>query len=193
MDFTALNKQRKFILIAAAIGVISIFLPWISISGYGLGYSINGFHSYGIVVFLGFAAAGIVAILGDQTKSFDKAMWLVELVAGAAAVLFTILFMTDLAGTGSFGAGYGIGLWIGLLASAGVLVSAWLLKSPEDNLKDGFDSLKTKVTAATNANATASAGPGGTSKVDELEKLIKLKQEGKISEEEYQQLKSKIL
>ena len=32
MNFQTMNKQRKFVLIAAAIGVISMFLPWISIS-----------------------------------------------------------------------------------------------------------------------------------------------------------------
>ena len=31
MNFQTMNKQRKFVLIAAAVGVISMFLPWISI------------------------------------------------------------------------------------------------------------------------------------------------------------------
>ncbi len=189
MDFATLNKQRKFILIAAAIGIISIFLPWLSFSG----LSINGFHSYGILVFIGFAGAGVVAVLGDQTKAVDKAMWMAELIAGAISLLFTIIYITSIPDIGGFGMGYGIGLWIALVASVGVLGSAWFLKSPEDNLQGGFDSLKTKVVTAANSNTIATSAPAKSSKVEELEKLIKLKEEGKISEEEYQELKSKLI
>ena len=32
MNFQTMNKQRKFVLIAAAVGVISMFLPWVSVS-----------------------------------------------------------------------------------------------------------------------------------------------------------------
>jgi hypothetical protein len=189
MDFATLNKQRKFILIAAVLGVISIFLPWLSFSG----LSISGFHSYGILVFIGFAGAGVVAVLGDQTKAVDKGMWMAELIAGAISLLFTIIYIMSIPDIGGFGMGYGIGLWIALIASIGVLGSAWFLKSPEDSLQGGFDSLKTKVATAANSNTTTTSSPTNSSKVEELEKLIKLKEAGKISEEEYQELKSKIL
>ena len=193
MDFTTLNKQRKFALIAAVVGIISIFLPWISVSGLGLSISENGFHSYGVMVFLGFIGAAVLTIIGDQTKPLDKTMWFVELIAGAIALIFTLIFMSSLSGAESVGAGYGIGLWLSILASIGVLTSAWLLKSPEDSLQDSFESLKTKVTSAANSNTYGSSSNVGTSNVTELERLIKLKEEGKISEEEYQVMKSKIL
>src|ERR1022692_624718 len=130
MDFATLNKQRKFTLIAAVVGIISIFLPWIAVSGLGLSISENGFHSYGVIVLIGFIGAGILAIMGDQTKPLDKAMWFVELIAGAIALIFTLIFMSTLSGAESVGAGYGIGLWLSILASIGVLASAWLLRSP---------------------------------------------------------------
>jgi len=188
MNFQTMSKQRKFILIAAAIGVISIFLPWITIGVFGVSNSINGFRSYGIVVFLAFAVAIVINILGDQTKTLDQTMWMVALAAGVVAVLFTILFYTDLNG------GYGVvdpgfGLWLALIAAAGVLGSAWLYKNPSDNLKSGFDSIKKSMPASTNHPTTTS----NTSKVSELEKLIELRSQGKISEEEYQQMKSKLL
>ena len=49
MNFQTLNRQRKYILIAAAAGAIAVFLPWATISvdlfGYSASQSINGFHS----------------------------------------------------------------------------------------------------------------------------------------------------
>jgi hypothetical protein len=193
MDFATLNKQRKFVLIAAVVGIISIFLPWIAVSGLGLSISENGFHSYGVMVFIGFIVGAVLTIMGDQTKPLDKTMWFVELIAGAIALIFTVLFMSTLSGAEGVGAGYGIGLWLSILASIGALASAWLLRSPGDNLQDSFESLKTKVTSAANSTPSGTSSNAATSKVAELERLIKLKEEGKISEEEYQVMKSKIL
>jgi hypothetical protein len=194
MDLATLNKQRKFVLIAVIAGLISIFLPWISVSAGFISMSVNGFHSYGIMAFLAFICAGVVALMGDQSKPLDKSMWMVELIAGAVALLFTVLYMTDISGIGGFGAGYGIGIWISLAASIGVLASTWLLKSPEHSLQEGFDSLKSKVATAANSNnsVTNTATPE-PNKMDQLERLIKMKEEGKITEEEYEQMKSKML
>jgi NADH:ubiquinone oxidoreductase subunit 6 (subunit J) len=193
MDFATLNKQRKFTLIAAIVGVISIFLPWIAVSGLGISMSENGLHSYGVMAFIGFIGAVILIIMGDQTKPLDKTMWFVELIAGAVALIFTLLFMTNLSGDTFGAAGFGIGIWISILAAIGVLASTWLFKSPEDSLQDSFENLKSKVTTATSQNTSGTSSNAGTGKVAELEKLIKLKEEGKISEAEYQEMKSKIL
>ena len=82
----------------------------------------------------------------------------------------------------------GIGIWIALLASLGIVASAWLFKKPGDSLQAGFESLKKSMPVSTNQPSK----PANTSKVDELEKLINLKNEGKISEEEYEQMKAKL-
>ena len=68
MNFQTMNKQRKFILIAAVVGIIGMFLPWINV----FFFSVNGMHSWGILAFLSFIVAGAVALLGDQTKNLDK-------------------------------------------------------------------------------------------------------------------------
>jgi hypothetical protein len=198
MNFQTMSKQRKFILICAAVGVISIFLPWVSSSGfmgYG-GYNLNGFRGVGIVSFLGFAGALVISLMGDQTKNLDLQMWLFGMAAGAVCVLFTALFLTsDIFVIGN----YGFGLWIGLAASVGVLGSAWLFKSPSDNIKDAFDSFKKNISSATSqpsnnsSTGAANTNTSTTSKVAELEKLIELKAQGKITEEEYQQMKAKIM
>jgi hypothetical protein len=91
---------------------------------------------------------------------------------------------------------FGIGIWLALAASLGTLGAAWMFKNPEDTLKDGLESLKKGIAIPTNSTpggASSSRSSGGSSRMEELERLIKMKNEGKITEEEYQQLKSKLL
>ena len=130
MNFQTMNKQRKFVLISAAVGIISMFLPWISVSVLGYSQTVNGMHDKGILVFLCFAVCGIIAYLGDQTKNLDKTMWMVTLIAGAIAFLFIIWFYFQ-ASDSFMGASFiGFGLYISGLASLGILISAYLLRSP---------------------------------------------------------------
>jgi len=67
----SINLQRKLILIAAVAGVISIFLPWITISIMGMEESVNGFRGVGFVVFLAFALAALISLLCDQSQKLD--------------------------------------------------------------------------------------------------------------------------
>jgi hypothetical protein len=232
-----MSKQRKFILISAAAGVISVFLPWATISVGMLGESMsqhaNGFRNYGICAFLGMAVAAIVSLTGDQTKTLEKTPWIVSLIGGAISVLFIGFFMLNIAnafgagaGFGMIDVGFGFGLWISLAASIAIIASAWLYKNPGDNLKGAFDSLKKDISVATtsvsnmNTGTNTNAGTntstnmgtntnpsantnmnfpgqnntgGITNKIAELERLSKLRENGSITEEEYQQLKSKLL
>ena len=195
MNFQAMHKQRKLILIAAAIGVISVFLPWISVSMMGMGKSINGFHGFGILVFIAFIGAGLVCLAGDQTKNLDKTMWMIAIAAGAIALLGVVISLAKSANDvdGGFGfveASFGIGIWLALIVSVAIVAVAWMFKSPEDSIKSGFESLKKSI-PITNVNATPPVDK--TNKIDELEKLIDMKNKGAITEEEYQQLKSKLL
>jgi hypothetical protein len=199
MNFQTLPKQRKFILVLATIGTISIFLPWFTVSAEGLGVQVSestsGFHGTGVLVFIAFIAAGILALVGDQSRIMEKTMWMTTLVAGAVALLFVVINLTNTPNSGDgFGfahAGPGFGIWISLAASIGTLVAAWVLRNPGDTLKGGFDSLKHDISGLAGPAAT----PSGTSntanrtstdsnnKVADLEKLIELKNQSKISEE----------
>lgn len=200
MNFNTLHKQRKAILIAAVIGVIAVFLPWITVGFLGQSIHRNGFHGIGILAFLALAGAGAVSLLGNQSSSLDKGIWFAALALGGLALLAVVIFIVntsnDLGSVGGFaGVGFGIGLWLTLIGSAGVVAAAWLLKSPGDSLRGGFESLKNNIPG--NISTTTSHNPGSTSaggdKMAQLERLITLRNEGKITEEEYQDLKSKIL
>jgi hypothetical protein len=145
-----MHKQRKFVLIAALIGIISMFLPWFSF----FGYSINGMHGVGVLVFLCFVITGIIAYLGNQSKNLDKTMWLITLICAALATLiigWKILYTS----AGVFASFLRIGIYLAAVAAIAALVSAYLFRSPTDTIKNGFESLsndinnKLKTTPAT--------------------------------------------
>ena len=163
MNFQTMSKQRKFVLISAAVGFISMFLPWISISAFGYSQSINGMHDKGILVFLCFVVSGVIAYLGDQKVNLDKTMWSVTLLAGAIALLVIIWFYSQASDSVMGSSMIGFGLYIAALASIGILASAYVFRSPTDNIKDGFNSMKkdieSKIGNTSNTSATSSTPP----------------------------------
>jgi uncharacterized membrane protein len=140
MNFQTMSKQRKFILIAAAVGIIAMFLPWIQISFMGItAGSINGMHGGGILVFLCFAACGAITLVGDQTRPLDKTMWMVSLIAsGLAALIMVINFLRALDAISFFS----VGFYLAIVASLAVLFATYQYRGAGLNIKDGFDSLK---------------------------------------------------
>ena len=102
MNFQTMNRQRKLILITATIGIISVFLPWVTISILGMTQSINGFRGWGILVFLAFVVAAVIALIGNQTQALEKSYWFLAMACGAIALLSIIIAM---AASGSVGGG----------------------------------------------------------------------------------------
>jgi hypothetical protein len=198
MNFQTMNKQRKLILLASLAGIISIFLPWFSAGAFGFSVHINGFHGWGILALLCFVVALIISLVGSQIQPLDKSAWFVAMICGALCLLSIIITIIS-SQTGDFGfasAGLGFGIWISLIAGIAVIAFAWMFKNPADNLKGGFDSLKktvaTSASAFSNTNTTTTA-VASDNKIAELERLSKLKENGSITEEEFQQLKSKLI
>ncbi len=163
MNFQTISKQRKFVLISAAIGFISMFLPWVSVSMFGYSQSVNGMHDKGIVVFICFVAIGLIAWLGDQTKNLDKTMWTVTLLAGAVALLLTIWFYSQATNSIMGSSLVGFGVYIAAIASIGILASAYLFKSPGDNLKDGFNSMKKNIESKMSSGGNVTTTPSSSS------------------------------
>lgn len=200
MNFQTMHKQRKFIMLAAALGIIAAFLPWQTVSagifGASISSGVNGFHGIAILAFLCFIAAGIVSLTGDQTKPLVNSSWMGALILGAIAIICVAVAMFNTnQGFGFVEVGIGVGCWIALAAALGVTGSAWLLKSPGDNLKAGIDSIKKTVATATTTTTPPPINntKANVDKIAELERLVQLKDSGNISEEEYQQMKSKLL
>ena len=137
MNFQTMNKQRKFILIAAVVGIIGMFLPWVNV----FFFTVNGMHSWGILAFLSFIGAGVVALMGDQTKNLDKTFWFIALACGALATL--VIFWTLLSAMSVGGMSVlSVGIYVAALGAIGTLLAAYMYRSPNDSIKSGFDSLK---------------------------------------------------
>lgn len=170
MNFQTMSKQRKFVLISAAAGFISMFLPWISVSVLGYSQSVNGMHDKGILVFLCFVGSGVIAYMGDQTKNLDKTIWTVTLVAGALALLLIIWFYSQATNSIMGSSMVGFGLYIAALAAIGVLASAYMFRSPTDNIKDGFNSIKKEIESkmGNSAGGTPTPPPPHTPPIEEV-------------------------
>ncbi|THU36026.1 hypothetical protein FAM09_21810 [Niastella caeni] len=194
MNFLLMHKQRRFILILAAIGIIAVFLPWVTVGGiFGDSLNANGFNGTGIVVFLSLVAVAVIALMGDQKKAEERNMWMITLMAGFIALLFAIIKYSQISGSafGIVSAGYG--LWIALAASLAVIVFAWLFKNPGDTLQSGFDSLKKNMPHTSHTDQITTTTNTNVNRMEELEKLIELRNQGKITEAEYQEMKSKLM
>ncbi|MEO8771318.1 MAG: hypothetical protein ABI402_14580 [Ferruginibacter sp.] len=133
MNFQLMNKQRRFILIASAAGIISMFLPWIDI----FFINVNGMHGRGIFIFFCFVACGVISIMGNQKLNLDKTMWMITLIIGGIASLIMIYAFLD--GAAKI---FTYGFYLALLSCVGIVVAAYLFRTPGQNIKDGFDSLK---------------------------------------------------
>lgn len=159
MNFQTMNKQRKFVLIAAAVGIVSMFLPWLTISLFGYSQSQNGMHDRGILVFICFLVSAAIAYMGDQTTNFDKNLWGIVLAAGAIALIATISFYMKASNSIMGSSVVGYGLYIAALASIGILISAYVFRSPTDNLKDSFNSMKKNIESKINTEPTSKTNP----------------------------------
>lgn len=143
------------ILIAAAVGVICMFLPWVSISIPFLGQSasVNGMHDSGILVFLCLLAAGAIAFMGDQTTNLNKTNWMLIIIAGGlAALIMVIKFFGNMDALDFIGIGfYGV-----LAASLAIVAFTFMNRSASDSLQGGFDSLKGEMNRRMNTPNTSS-------------------------------------
>ena len=134
-------------LIAAAVGIISVFLPWFSYYG----FSVSGMSGWGILVFLCFAAAGVIAYKGDQTKNLNQSDWTIALiVSGIAALVMVINFLTHL----EIMQLYSFGFYLALIASVALVAVTYMYRSATDNLQAGFDNLKTSFGSRTDTHHT---------------------------------------
>jgi peptidoglycan/LPS O-acetylase OafA/YrhL len=147
MNFETMSKQRKMVLIAAAAGIICMFLPWWSVSTYYGKASGNGMHDWGIVVFIGFVIAGGMCLSGDQTTNFSRTNWMIVLIAGGIALLIILInLLNNLNQLGTLSFGF-YGAWS---AAIGVVLYTYNNRNAEETLQNGFDSLKSSFGARTN-------------------------------------------
>ena len=157
MNFQTMSKQRKFVLISSAVGLVSMFLPWVSISATGYTQTINGMHEKGLLVFLCFLICGVLAWLGDQTKSAGDTTWTVTLLAGGIALLIILWFYSRAWHSIMGGSIMGYGFYMAALAAIGIVGSAYFFTAPSHSTKAGFNKLKRNIESRISNHGIASS------------------------------------
>lgn len=143
-----MHKQRLAVIIAAGLGLVSLFLPWASLSMFGVSYSVNGLQAGGpgYIMLVVFVVAGVFAFLGDdRTAPIDASK--VKIVAGVAALGVLMMLYQLLAGIGFSYAG--LGAYLAFIAALAVLAVPFVIKDSgaiemptADSIKDEFNEIK---------------------------------------------------
>lgn len=141
-----MEKNRLFIIISAAVAILSSFLPWASLNAGGFGsYSWNGLRGDGWFVIIFAVVAIVLACLNDVKSSLPKGFAIGVIVSGA---LSTIVTLIDLFGVNKYAVdfnGYGVsigfGLILALIASIAIVVTGLLAMSGGKITKGTFEEL----------------------------------------------------
>jgi hypothetical protein len=141
MEKLGFHKQKLYSLILAAVTLIAMILPWVSVKatgGFGFGASSNGFGSWGLLALIGIGVVAASCFMGDKAKPYDDmgkklALGGFGAIAGGA-LIYLIRILT--AGGGKYGdfvkLSPGIGLFLGLAAGAvGLLLLLGMIKPPK--------------------------------------------------------------
>ena len=141
-----MEKNRLFIIISAAVAILSSFLPWASLNAGNFGsYSWNGLRGDGWFVIIFAVVAIVLACLNDVKTSLPKGFAIGVIVSGA---LSTIVTLIDVFGVNKYAAdfnGYGVsigfGLILALIASIAIVVTGLLAMSGGKITKGTFEEL----------------------------------------------------
>ena len=141
-----MEKNRLFIIISAAVAILSSFLPWASLNAGAFGsYSWNGLHGDGWFVIIFAVVAIVLACLNDVKSSLPKGFAIGVIVSWA---LSTIVTLIDLFGVNKYAVnfnGYGVsigfGLILALIASIAIVVTGLLAMSGGKITKGTFEEL----------------------------------------------------
>lgn len=142
MENLGFHKQKLYSLILAAVGLVSLLLPWFSVSAGGFGsISRNGFNSWGLISLIGVGVVAAACFMGDKAATFDDMGKKLALggfggIAGGA-VIYLIRVLTVGGGYGGVvKASPGLGLFIGLAAGIiGLLFVLGKIKFPDPKPK----------------------------------------------------------
>lgn len=137
-----MEKNRLFIIISAAVAILSSFLPWASLNAGNFGsYSWNGLRGDGWFVIIFAVVAIVLACLNDVKTSFAIGV----IVAGALSTIVTLIdvfgvnkYAVDFNG---YGVSIGFGLILALIASIAIVVTGLLAMSGGKITKGTFEEL----------------------------------------------------
>ena len=141
-----MEKNRLFIIISAAVAILSSFLPQASLNAGAFGsYSWNGLRGDGWFVIIFAVVAIVLACLNDVKSSLPKGFAIGVIVAGALSTIVTLIdvfgvnkYAVDFNG---YGVSIGFGLILALIASIAIVVTGLLAMSGGKITKGTFEEL----------------------------------------------------
>ena len=141
-----MEKNRLFIIISAAVAILSSFLPWASLNAGGFGsYSVNGLHGDGWFVIIFAVVAIVLACLNDVKSSLPKGFAIGVIVSGALSTVVTLIDVFNVnkyaVNFNGYGVSIGFGLILALIASIAIVVTGLLAMSGGKITKGTFEEL----------------------------------------------------
>lgn len=141
-----MEKNRLFIIITAAVAILSSFLPWASLNAGAFGsYSWNGLRGDGWFVIIFAVVAIVLACLNDVKSSLPKGFAIGVIVSGALSTVVTLIDVFNVnkyaADFNGYGVSIGFGLILALIASIAIVVTGLLAMSGGKITKGTFEEL----------------------------------------------------
>lgn len=135
-----------FIIISAAVAILSSFLPWASLNAGAFGsYSWNGLRGDGWFVIIFAVVAIVLACLNDVKSSLPKGFAIGVIVSGALSTVVTLIDVFNVnkyaADFNGYGVSIGFGLILALIASIAIVVTGLLAMSGGKITKGTFEEL----------------------------------------------------
>lgn len=133
-----MSKQRKAFFIAAGLGLISVFLPWVSVGSFG---SVNGTRGDGLIALIGIVIIGLITVLGNLNNPVEKKLLMANGILFGLMALIALVDMVNLSNVSSkIGAmssmvSLGLGLPLLLISGlAGAAIAFLKLYTPESRV-----------------------------------------------------------
>ena len=128
-----MSKQRMFVIAAAAVGIISLFLPFASVTMLGItsSFSTIGTGALGYLLMVMFAVSLLLALLGKPSTSLKMGSIIGIIICAAIALLFLLMNAASAgdAGGDAVEVSLGIGFWLAMLVCVAMPVLAFVFKN----------------------------------------------------------------
>lgn len=134
MEKLGFHKQKLYALIAAGVALISLFLPWATVSfgGYGAG-SVNGLRGEGLISLLGVGGVAAACFMGDKAKVLEGNFKNIALGGFGAIIAGALIAFISVSGKGKGIVKPGFGIYIAILVGiAGLLFLLGIIKVPDN-------------------------------------------------------------
>lgn len=189
-------NKKLLLSILAGLGIVSLFMPWVSVMGFGASLMSSNSGTAFVFIIL-FAVIMVLSLLEGIEKPFDNNKAWGVLIVSAISLVINILNIFSFSKAASFGASIGIGYYFCFLVSIALTVLAYMVKKGVDMGEKSLniDIDKDKVMEATKKGwdaaktFTKAAGKATKSAVEEIKKEMKKGEDSSGAEKVEEEIK----